>query len=64
MDCLDKNNIFSETKHDFCKKQCCEGQLVVTRHDFAKSLGEKKSLDLYLIQFCITDFIMNCDLTA
>ena len=51
MNHFDNHSILSDAQHGFRKSRSCETQLLVTTHDFAKTLSDRKQVDVVLLDF-------------
>ena len=51
MDHLDLNNILVHFQHGFRSQHSCETQLINTIEDLAKGIGDRKQLDLLILDF-------------
>ena len=48
---LEQHHILTDHQHGFCAKRSTETQLIQTVHDISKSLDEKKSVDMAILDF-------------
>ena len=51
MDHYDSHNILIDSQHGFRSGRSCESQLIITAHDFAKTLDDRMQLDSIILDF-------------
>ena len=57
---LEQHNILTDSQHGFRAKRTTETQLIQTIHDIYKSLDQKETVDMAILDFTKSLILINC----